>query len=337
MKLFPNTSENLKLLGILCLCAIQLSCSNDENNFPFGNDVKEVMITTSTKDTIVNVLVDNFRIPVYLSIPDGCSNSNFPAVVVLHGSGGMWKNDDPQAGILSSQYNEWRSLLAENCMVSAFVDSYSGRGVTERTGKWTTAPGNFKISSQFVRPGDANAALELLRKMKYSDGTSVIRPTDIGLLGFSDGATALMSTLYDTNAALSGWEWSQSFDGKDYDGASGVMSPIQKPEQGFAGGVFYYGGSSGYGYWGTNPCKENALEENIYFPYAPILYQIPEDGYLTENTLCMYSLLQQKGADVQLNLYQNAGHGFDTDGSNQSIDARTSTIDWFKNLLNMNQ
>lgn len=336
MKLFPNKLKLLNLLSTMTLILLMVACSDDESNFPFGTKVNEVKISASTKDTIINVLVDNTKVPIYLSIPDNCTNSAFPAVVVLHGSGGMWKDDDPGTGEMSGHFKEWRDILASNCIVSAFVDSYSCRGVTERTGKWTKAPDNFRISAQFVRPADANAALEQLKKLKFSDGTPVVRPIDIGILGFSDGATALAATLYDTDTTPKGWEWTQTFDGKEYNNTSGVHAPVPKPKEGFAGGVYYYGGSAGFGYWGTSPCNNDANVENIYFPYAPILYQIPENGYLTENNLCMYNLLKQKGANVELIEYPNVGHGFDTDGNSQSQEARQNTINRFKEILHMN-
>lgn len=336
MKLFPNKSKMLNLLKIMVLLCLMVACSDDESNFPFGTKVNEVKISASTKDTIINVLVGNAKVPIYLAVPDNCTNPSFPAVVVLHGSGGMWKNDDPNSGEMSSQFKEWRDILASNCIVGAFVDSYSGRGVTERTGKWTKAPDNFRISAQFVRPADANAALEQLKQLKFSDGSLVVRAADIGILGFSDGGTALAATLYDTETTPNGWEWTQSFDGKEYDKASGVLPPAPKPKEGFAGGVFYYGGSSGFGYWGTNACNDDANVANIYFPYAPILYQIPEKGYLTDTNLCMYTLLKDKGANVELIEYQNVGHGFDTDENFQSQEARQNTINWFKEILHMN-
>lgn len=133
----------------------------------------------------------------------------------MHGSDGMWTNHDSSKGIMSGQFNEWRKLFDENCIVGAFVDSYSGRGVTTRTGKWTTAPDNFKISSQFIRPRDANAALAMLKNLTFTDGSPVVRPKDIGLLGFSDGASAVAATLYNTDTTPKGWVWTQSFDGKN--------------------------------------------------------------------------------------------------------------------------
>ena len=254
MRTIPKSMKKLHLPILLASFFPFLSCSDDSDCCGPGPEIGETIISSSTLDTIVHVMVDNAKIPIYLSIPQDCGKKGHPAVVVMHGSDGMWTNHDPSKGIMSGQFNEWRQLFDENCIVGAFVDSYSGRGVSTRTGKWVTAPDNFKISSQFIRPRDANAALSLLQKLKYSDGSSVVRSVDIGLLGFSDGATAVASTLYDTDTTPDGWEWTQTFDGKEYDQSSGVLAPEPKPEVGFAGGVFYYGGSGGYDYWGASPC-----------------------------------------------------------------------------------
>lgn len=333
MKVLPKSLSKLNLIPII-LCVFCTSCSQDDSILSVLESPK-VVLEKSTMDTIVYAMVDNYKIPIYLSIPKDCNNDNYPAVVVMHGSDGMWINHDPNTGKMSGQNSEWRELFDKNCIVGAFVDSYSGRGVSTRAGKWTTAPDNFKISSQFIRPKDANAALEILKNLKFSDGTNVVRPQDIGLLGFSDGASAVASTLYNTNTTPKGWEWTQDFDGKKYDTSSGVLPPPQKPKSGFAGGIFYYGGSGGYNYWGASACGDNGLEGNIFEPYAPMLYQIPEEGYLTENTLCLIDLLKEKGAPVEVNIYEGVGHGFDFDDNNQSSVARTNALNWFKKTLHM--
>lgn len=332
MRTIPKLLQQINLPVFFILLFSLLSCSEDGIGPP-GNH--EVAISSSTSDTIVHVMVGNDRIPIYLSIPKDCGEESYPAVVVMHGSDGMWTNHDPSKGSMSGQFNEWRELFDAHCIVGAFVDSYTGRGVSTRTGKWTTAPDNFKISSQFVRPRDANAALAMLQELKYSDGTPIVRPSDIGLLGFSDGATAVASTLYDTGATPDDWEWTQTFNGKAYDGSSGVLAPEPRPNIGFATGVFYYGGSGGYDYWGSAICGPNAMEGNIYRVYAPILYQIPETDDLTENTLCMFNILEQKGDPVELNFYEGAVHGFDFDHNVQSALARDRTMDWFKEKLHM--
>ncbi|AWX44925.1 hypothetical protein HME9304_01931 [Flagellimonas maritima] len=336
MKKTRRENWSFSLYVLLFMLTLFLSCGKGDNNLFPSNINDEITILPNTNDTIVYVTVDNIKIPVYLSIPEGCNKSNYPAVVVLHGSDGMWKNHNPEGEVMSGQNNEWKEIFNKNCIISAFVDSYSSRGVTTRTGKWTTAPDNFKISSQFIRPRDAYATLSLLRNLKFSNGKNMVRPKDIGLLGFSDGATAVASTLYDTKSTPSSWEWKQKFDGKEYNTSSGVKAPPNIPsEGGFAGGVFYYGGSGGFDFWGNNACGSNALEGNIYTPYAPILYQLPSDGYLTENSLCLVDLLKKKGKQVDLNIYENVGHGFDFEDIVQSTIARNNTINWFKKILNM--
>ncbi|NDV42566.1 hypothetical protein [Flagellimonas sediminis] len=335
MNILPNKHKILNLLLFTFLCFIHVSCSKDDDGGSL-DDEKEILIGSKTTDTIVYATVDSYKIPIYLSIPRKCAGASLPAIVVLHGSDGMWSNHDTNTKTMSGQNNEWRALFDENCIVGAYVDSYSGRGVTTRTGKWATAPDNFKISSQFIRPKDANAALALLKRLRFADGKTVIRPKDIALLGFSDGASAVAATLYNTQTTPKDWKWSQTFDGKKYDVSSGILPPDPKPNDGFAGGVFYYGGSGGYNYWGVNVCGTNALEGNIYRTYAPMLYQIPEDGYLTEGTLCMYKVLKEKGDPVELNLYSGVGHGFDFDHLPQSFEARSKAIDWYRDLLHIN-
>jgi dienelactone hydrolase len=335
MKSFPKSFKLLSLPIIFCGLLAFSSCSDDDGYF--DSEIREIVINSSTRDTIIYIPVHHVRVPVYLSVPKDCdANSPLPAVVVLHGSGGMWKDDNPETLTMTSQFREWKELLDNNCMVGAFVDSFSGRGATEKSGKWETAPDNFKISSQFIRSRDANAAMSQLRKLKFKDGSPVVRSEDIGLLGFSDGGTSVISTLYDTNTTPTGWEWTQSFGGKEYDTSSGVMSPEPRPLQGFSGGVFYYGGSGGYNYWGSSPCNSEALEKNIYQNYAPILFQIPTGDSLSEGSLCLAGLLAEKGKSVELNIYEGVGHGFDTDDNTQSSKARTKTLNWLKNILHMN-
>ena len=335
MRFCPKHFKKLNLLILLGISIFCSSCSNDSDNFASGVGDGEITISTLTSDTIVHAVVRNMKVPIYISIPQGCKNESYPAMVVLHGSDGMWTNHDPSTGTMSGQNSEWRELFDENCIVGAYVDSFSGRGVTTRTGKWATAPDNFKISSQFIRPLDANAALAILKKLKFSDGSPVVRSEDIGVLGFSDGASAVASTLFDTDATPPNWVWSQVFDGKFYDSSSGVLSPQPKPKEGFAAGVFYYGGSGGYNYWGSSPCGANALDGNIYRTYAPMLYQIPVEGYLSENSLCLIDVLKSKGDPVEFNLYEGVSHGFDFDDVPQSELARTNAMEWLKPILHI--
>ncbi|MBO0323879.1 hypothetical protein J0X14_16330 [Muricauda sp. CAU 1633] len=336
MKQNPKTSKKLNLLVFFGILIFFSSCSNDRDTLPLVTEVGEVKITATTTDTIVTILVDNMKVPVYLSIPEDCNHVKHPAVVVMHGSYGLWYQNNPDSKVMSGQFKEWQNILAQNCIVGAFVDSYSGRGVTTRTGTWRELPNNIRISAQFVRPRDANAALTLLQNLKYDDGSAVVRKEDIALLGFSDGATAVASTLIDLNKVPTNFEWTQSEDGKEYDASDGILPPQSKPEIGFAGGVFYYGGSVGFNYWGKHPCGSEAMAGNIFYPYAPMLYQIPSEDVLTDNTLCLIDILKKKGAPVQMEYYEGASHGFDYDDIPESDLARENTINWLKDVLNIN-
>ncbi len=336
MMLNPKTLRffNLLMIPIIFLCF--LSCGSDDNGLSSNLPENGATLQSNSKDTILHLSIDNVDVPIFLSIPDDCTQQNFPAIVVMHGSGGLWKDDDPNTGVMSSQFRQWKDLLNKNCMVGAFVDSYTPSGATTRSGKWDVPPDNFKISTQFVRPRYANAALTFLRNLSFNDGSPVIRPEHIGILGFSDGAGAVAATLYDPASSPSDWKWTQKYDGKEYTEDDGVRPPPEIPaEGGFAGGVFYYGGTVGHNYWGINPCDEDAFTENIYTVYAPMLFQIAAEGYLAENALCMVDLLVEKGKPIEMNLYEKVGHGFDTDGVEQSSIARTNTIDWFKKIFDI--
>lgn len=317
------------MLGFVFLIS---SCVSDDR-FSSTTNIEARTISNKTRDTIFYVEVEGSMVPIYVSIPNSCANETYPAMVVLHGSDGMWKNNKPESGVLLRQFEEWRELLGTNCFVSAFVDSYSPRGCEERSGKWKIPPDNFKISSQFVRSKDANAAFSLLSNLKFSNKQKVVNKENIGLLGFSDGGTALAATLFDEKAIPSDWEWRQKFDGKEYDVTNGVKAPAERPvNEGFSVGVIYYGGSGGNDYWGGSPCGDNYFYKN----YAPILYQIPSEGYLTDNTLCAVEYLKSVGSEVELNIYQGADHGFDDDGTSHSEKARTNTIEWLKKEFSKN-
>jgi dienelactone hydrolase len=292
-----------------------------------------LVLPMTTTDTILYVTVNGDQVPVYISIPTDCPQKALPAVVLLHGSGGMWQDDDRDAGVMSRQNREWRALFDANCFVGVYIDSYTPRGCVERAGDWATAPKEFLISSEFVRPYDAYAAMSLLKTLSWPNGIRIVNSEKIGILGFSDGATSLLATLYDTDKTPEGWQWTQKYD-KEYTSADGIKPPAARPEEGgFACGVFYYGGSVGNSYWGGNPCtNQNFMYEN----YAPILYQIPADGYLTENTLCAFAHLESIDAPVTKYIYDGSGHGFDADGTTvaNSELARTRSIDWFKKYFN---
>jgi dienelactone hydrolase len=95
-----------------------------------------------------------------------------PAVVLLHGAGGM--------GGSGSQIDEWSLELNQIGIATFAVDSWSGRGIVETVTDQTRA-------GRLNRIVDAYRALELLAKHRQID------PARIVLMGFSHGG---QSTLY---------------------------------------------------------------------------------------------------------------------------------------------
>ena len=50
----------------------------------------------------------------------------YPTVLIMHGSGGLWSDDDIANG-LSSQFEQWGELLADMGYIACFPDSYNPR------------------------------------------------------------------------------------------------------------------------------------------------------------------------------------------------------------------
>ncbi len=280
---------------------------------------------------------DGTELPVYVALP---SQRNGPssAVVVFHGSGGSWDDQDTNGdgigdlcnvGMPSKQTKEWRDLLTNNGFVAVFADSYSPRGTCENEGIWKDPPAKFKISGTFVRNRDAYDVLEFIRSLGWSEDHSlVVDPEKIGIMGFSDGGTSVISTLYDFAATPSGWTWKQSFNGATY--TKEILAPPHiKAEDGFKAGVVFYPGAYHNGYYGKL-CDG----QGIYRSYCDIQFHLAEDDDLTANTYCLINTIQQNGGgSATVYEYQGTQHGFDGNSTPQSNDARDRTVNFFKSKL----
>jgi dienelactone hydrolase len=104
---------------------------------------------------------------VELKIPQG-QTAKFPAVVLMHGSGGIGSNIET-----------WTQALNQAGIASLVVDSFSGRGIT------STIQDQTQLNSLSMML-DAFRALDLLTKHPRIDADK------ISILGFSKGAVASM-------------------------------------------------------------------------------------------------------------------------------------------------
>jgi len=321
-------------LALLVLVLV-LSCEKDSPE-P-SNLANRIVIPNGTKDTVLFAKsIDDKVIPIFFSFPEHATYP-LPGTVVLHGSGGNWKDEDTDNdGIadkinewqLSTQNQQWNDIFHRELIISAFPDSYSSRGTIENEGPWKNPPLQFKISATFIRNYDAYLTLDLLRKMVWSDGTEMVKPNKVALLGFSHGATAVQSTLFDTQAANDNRVWSQNYNGVQY--TDEIKAPAPLPVAGgFVAGVMYYPGSFHNSYYG-NPCSGTS----IYRTYADFMIHLPSDDGLTDNSLCMLETVQNNnGGNPVIHHYEGTDHGFDGNNSTASNVARQRTLTFLKSKL----
>jgi dienelactone hydrolase len=109
-------------------------------------------------------------------------NGPFPALVVLHGCGGLYRND----GSLVGRHDAWARLLVSEGYITLLVDSFGPRGVRQIcTVKEPT------VRPAFERARDAYGAL------RYLQSRNDVDPGRIGLFGWSNGGSTVLWTLDD--------------------------------------------------------------------------------------------------------------------------------------------
>ncbi|MFY0592026.1 dienelactone hydrolase family protein [Roseivirga sp.] len=319
------------------------ACKSDDEGQPVIDLTGKFVIPATTRDTVLFATsVDNVSIPIFISIPSAATN--LAGTVMMHGSGGNWDDSDTNNdGIddtieeweLSSQNEQWKSMLDNEGIVSAFPGSYYRRGTVENAGDWKNPPLQFEISASFIRNYDAYKTLEVLKNLVREDGTAIVTPDNVAIVGFSHGATAVQSTLFDTSVVPVNWEWSQSYSGTLY--TNEIRVPASLPaDGGFRAGIMYYPGSFHNSYYG-NPCSGTS----IFQTYTDFMIHVPSEDSLTPNTNCMLETVGNNGGGTAtIHRYEGANHGFDNsssgiDGGSNAL-ARTRSINYLKLKLGLN-
>lgn len=174
---------NIRLLTGLLLVTLAVSQST------FAQSVQAKKSQPSTSEAIYNKQV-TFPGPNGLTLsgrlykPAG--KGPFPAVVFLHGCGGLLNN----SGNIGSQFDYWgKKMVNETFYTALFVDSFTPRGVMD---------GVCGTEGQIVnevtdRRKDAYAGLNYLKTLSY------VRPQKVALVGWSNGGSAALSTVAKNN------------------------------------------------------------------------------------------------------------------------------------------
>lgn len=242
--------------------------------------------TTPASVTSVTVPNGTLNHSGFLYRPAG--DGPFPAVVVLHGSGGFWSNDNPSNGMLK-HLKEWGTLLQSQGYVALFVDSYRPRGILANYGNrrpcFDAAWDNGPCSPAYERPKDAYAALAWLK----TQTTAPVIADRIGLMGFSQGGETALASVVASSVSRT-WKvsyvtaWKLDKDGKvvlddddvpvpgTYNHNYSVPAP-KRPATGttgFACVVAFYPGCGFHGYFGSTSLS-NTVVADCYLPSVPTL------------------------------------------------------------------
>jgi dienelactone hydrolase len=123
------------------------------------------------------------RLDGVLVVPPGAGP--FPALVMLHGCTGL----RTRTGAIQRKLRFWAEHLRDLGYVSLLVDSFASRGIDE------VCTGRHMLSPVRDRADDARGAL------RYLQSRPEVRPDRIGLVGWSNGAAATLSVLFDEGSA----------------------------------------------------------------------------------------------------------------------------------------
>jgi dienelactone hydrolase len=258
----------------------------------------------------------------------------FPAIIMLHGSGGLYyksddmcADDDRSCWGLSGKFKYWGKQLSINNrfgfdekFIVIAVDSHTPRGYDHYGVAHIDAEDRpLNVSSYLGRPWDLYAAL------RYLQTRDDVNHEAIFALGFSDGGGAALSSVAAADqAALVGQsDW---FDGIDNNAPSGWL---EMQAVGLKGAVAYYPSCGFFGFF-----------DDVYINYAPLLIQT---GLLDDTTPISACLDRQVEAlnlsvnpeDMQILGYDNMDHGFDYDQyeTHEACIAAKSTLEFFSKKL----
>lgn len=250
-----------------------------------------------------------------------------PAMLVLHGSGGLLKMpeskaDAPCSPQMESQFVEWSNRLAKLGYTVLLPSSYSARGFCDLHDDTARIPKTFddKPEQVLARLYDTDAAT------RYLCDRAEVDCDRMGLLGFSQGATAVMTALH--------WQIEHAITYFRDHKASELDYPIVDVKPGrpeFKMGIAYY---PGCGFDGLVPLStsNSAAIENKYSVTAPLtVLHGSEDSLVTQCSTQYGTGARQihakqvagmlKISDLyEVTVYSGAHHSFDS-ASSKGADA----------------
>jgi dienelactone hydrolase len=222
---------------------------------------------SSTPQKVVFVNDQGIRLKGWLFRPAG--TGPFPAVVMMHGCAGVYSDGRPGKGI-TSLYREWGDRLVKAGYVALLVDSFSPRNAPQNQ----CNGGRPVVSEVRDRPYDAYAGLKYLTSLPY------VSADKIGLLGWSQGGSAVMASMHITK----------------YSEAAN-----------FKAAVAFYAGCGLYNAFG-------GVENSKWKPYAPMVFLHGSADTVVRVNLCRIRIRAARAlgaTQVGITVFANAHHKFD--------------------------
>jgi len=235
-------------------------------------------------------LHDNVELVGYLFLP---KDTAFPApgIVLMHGRAGAYSSAAKgvyTAKTLSQRHRQWAEWWAGQGYAALIVDGFGPRGYPAGFGRHTYKDRPTELDETEVRPQDAYAGLLYLRSRREIAGAR------IGLMGWSNGGSTVLAAMADNAPGL---------------------DRIGGAAQGFRGGLALYPG-----------CALKDKYKGGLVPYAPTRIYAAELDEEVSPKICttLTERSRAKGADLVLQIYPGAVHGFDDPAPARQADPANS-------------
>jgi dienelactone hydrolase len=177
---------------------------------------------------------------------------------MLHGCGGLLT----RSGKIRVTTRFWAEHFRDHGYIALLVDSFTSRGIDE------VCTGRHALSAVRERTDDARGALQFVRQR------ADVQADRVGLLGWSNGAAAVLSVVFDQG----------------------------EPQRDFRAAIAFY-----------PSCQRTYPGGPDYRPYAPLLVLIGAKDDWTPAAPCVTwaERAQALGTSMRLIVYPDAHHGFD--------------------------
>jgi dienelactone hydrolase len=234
-------------------------------------------------------------VPARVVKPDG--GGPFPAVVILHDCSGLGAQSSGAA-------DRWAVLLLAHGYVVALPDSFTPRGFP--AGICTEPLAEQVFANSFEQAADAYHTAAYLRSLPYVD------PRHVGVMGGSHGGSATLAAM----VALD---------------RTAPQLLVEEKRHGLAAGVALYPDCGArYGDWAVWRARDDAGPivgtTGVYRPLAPLLILIGGRDDWTPAAPCrrLAEGAAAHGFPVDIKVYPEARHSFDSDKPVRYVAARTN-------------